>query len=335
MEGLNHALDTGAAQYTFSDTGTLAYVAGGTSDREVAIDWLYRSGQTAPLRSPSASWVGPSFSPDGTWLALAIGPFGRRDIWIWDWKRDALQRLTLDGSDENSPTWTPDGRRIAFFSDRNERRVRNIYWQRVDGTGEVQRLTEGQTSQTPKSWHPSGRFLTFLQSDAQTQSDVMVLPLEGSEGDGWKPGEPVAFVRTAAREEYPSFSPDGQWLAYTSDETGRPEIYVRPFPGPGRAWQVSTNGGDIPTWSRTRHELIYRAPDSHLMVVSYSSDGAAFVIDKPKFWANRTVTGAFALHPDGDRIAIEATAAPQAKPPEKVVIVTNAFDELRRLAPVK
>ena len=332
VEGLSYARDTGAAQFTFSDTGALAYVPGGVSERERAMDWLNRSGQSTSLRSTAAPWGSPAFSPDGTRLALAIGPQGNRDIWLLDWRRDVIQRLTLDGADHQRPTWTPDGQRIAFYSDRNVQHVRNIYWQRVDGTGEVQRLTEGQANQAPGSWHPGGRFLAFYQADAETQNDVMVLPLESDDTGGWTPGKPIVFVQTGAQEQAPAFSPDGRWLAYTSDETGRQEIFVRPFPGPGGAWQVSTNGGDLAAWSRTRRELIYRAPDNRLMIAGYSSDGAQFTSDKSKAWSDRIVTGAFALHPDGDRLAIESVgAAPQVL--EKVVIVTNAFDELRRLAP--
>jgi serine/threonine-protein kinase len=337
VEGVSYGLDTGAAQFTFSDTGALAYVPGEVSARQTAIDWLTRSGQTMPLRTTASRWNDLSFSPDGTLLAIAISVGGSRsDIWVYDLKRDTIQRLTPGGADYWRPTWTPDGQRIAYYSDRNDRHARNLYWQRVDGMGEIQRLTDDpEGSQAPRSWHPSGRFLAFQEPHAGTRDDVMVLPVEGSEAVGWKPGEPIAIAQTGGREVRPVFSPDGHWLAYTSDEGGRPEIYVRPFPGPGRTWQVSTGGGEEVNWSSARHELIYRAPDNHLMVVTYSTDGERFTSDKPKLWSDRVVSGPFALHPDGERVAIEAAAATETRPPEKIVLVTNAFDELRRLAPVK
>ena len=126
-----------------------------------------------------------------------------------------------------------------------------LYWQRADGTGAAERLTEGKNRQLPSSWHPSGNFLAFNELNPVTSWDILILPLTGDEASGWKPGSPTAFLNSPFPETQAAFSPDGLWLAYASNESGRGEIYVRPFPGPGGTRQVSASGGAWPTWSRS------------------------------------------------------------------------------------
>jgi serine/threonine-protein kinase len=166
----------------------------------------------------------------------------------------------------------------------------------------------------------------------------MMLPMEGDEVSGWRPGKPTVFLSTPFAELDPVFSPDGRWVAYTSQETGRGEVYVRPFPGPGGKWRVSTDGGSFPTWSRTRSELFYASPDNHLMVAPYAVEANSFKADKPRVWSQRrfmTRPGRpFDLHPDGERFAL--VTAPEnvtAVQQDKLVFIFNFFDELRRVAP--
>jgi serine/threonine-protein kinase len=166
----------------------------------------------------------------------------------------------------------------------------------------------------------------------------MMLPMEGDEVSGWRPGKPTVFLSTPFAELDPVFSPDGRWVAYTSQETGRGEVYVRPFPGPGGKWRISTDGGSFPTWSRTRSELFYASPDNHLMVTPYAVEANSFKADKPRVWSQRrfmTRPGRpFDLHPDGERFAL--VAAPEnvtAVQQDKLVFIFNFFDELRRVAP--
>ena len=166
--------------------------------------------------------------------------------------------------------------------------------------------------------------------------------MEGDETSGWRPGKPTVFLNSRFHERAGMFSPDGRWLAYASNESGRFEVYVRPFPGPGGNWQISTgDGGSLtptPTWSRTRHELFYDTPDKRIIVASYMVEGDSFRADKPRLWSEaRFITRprqrSFDLHPDGNRFAIAAVTETQAVKEDKVVFIFNFFDELRRIAP--
>jgi len=186
----------------------------------------------------------------------------------------------------------------------------NLYWQRSDGTGQVQRLTEAPRVHWPTSWHPNGRILAFGEADleARTQS-IMMLSLEGDEAAGWRPARPKMFLKDA---DHGMFSPDGHWLAYVARKTpARPEteVYVQSFPGPGGPWQISAGGGTDPVWSLTRHELLFGTPDHRIMAASYSASGASFHADKPHLLSDasfdpRSMGRSFDLHPDGERFVL-------------------------------
>jgi Tol biopolymer transport system component len=216
----------------------------------------------------------------------------------------------------------------------------NLFWQHADGTGDVQRLTESSNIQWPGSWHPSSKFLAFQEDRQRTGTDLMILPMAGGESSSWTPGTPTVFLSTPPfNEREPMFSPDGRWIAYQSDETGRDEVFVRPFPGPGGKWQISPNGGNTPTWSRTRRELFYRGADNRLNVASYVVDGDSFRADKPRVWSERPLSlrphqRVYDLHPDGDRVANAVFKDVSQMNQDKVVVFFNFSDELRRIASV-
>jgi len=327
---------SGSAQMAWTETGTAIYLAGGNVADEAPIQWMDRTGKVTALRATPTNWSSPAFSPDGRRLAIDINN-GQADVFVYEWARDTLTRVTFDAKTDAKPVWTPDGRRIVFRSDRDK--TFNLYWQRADGSGDVQRLTEGPNSQVPASWHLSGKFLAFTETRPQTGNDLMILPIEGNDASGWKPGKPTVFLSTPFNELEPMFSPDGRWIAYFSAESGRFEVYVRPFPGPGGKWQISTDGGVLPVWSRTRDEIFYGSPDNRLMAASYAVEGESFRADKPRVWSERRFTQRglrnFNLHPDGERFAL--AAAPEnesAVKQDKLVFIFNFFDELRRIAPV-
>jgi hypothetical protein len=279
------------------------YVPGQDVSLEAPIAWLDRHGKTSPLRATPALWGDPKFSPDGRRVAMTIND----RVKVYEWGRDTLSGLGFDSGDDSKPVWSADGRRIVFASVR-EKGVANLYWERADGTGSPQRLTQSPNQQRPGSSHPGAKYLAYQELNSQSGWDLMILPLEGDDTSGWKPGTPTVFLNSRFSEQEPMFSPDGRWLAYHSNDTGREEIYVRPFPGPGGKWQVSANGGSFPTWSRARSELFFAAPDRRIMVASYAVEGDSFRPDKPRVWSEtpyvpRIRLRSFDLHPDGDRFA--------------------------------
>jgi serine/threonine-protein kinase len=338
IEGIIGSASSAGAQLALSDDGTLAYLPGRGTGGDAPIQWLDAHGRTTLLRAAPTDAINIRFSPDGRHLAMDVSDGGQaRDVWVYDWERETMSRLTSDGANDSDPLWSPDGRRIVFAS-RRAGSTENLYWQRADGTGEAQRLTESRNTQGPGAWHPDGRTLVFVENDPKTGNDLMVLPLEGEETTGFKPGTPRAFLNSPFNEATAAFSPDGRFLAYRSTETGRSEVYVRPFPGPGDKWQVSTEGGVLPVWSRTRPELFYRsATDHRLMVAAYTVEGSAFRPGKPRLWSDtpfeiRGSNRTFDLHPDGRRVAVLKAPAAEAKR-DHLTLVLGFADELRRIAP--
>ena len=193
------------------------------------------------LRNVPSNWTNPAFSPDGRLLAVDIHDGVQTDIWIYDWERDTLSRRTFDTADDARPVWSPDGTRIAYASRRGGSSTFNLYWQRADGTGDAERLTTtSKNMQWPSSFHPNGHTLAFLETPSGGATDVMMLPIEGDEKSGWKPGAPAAFLKASYSESSAMFSPDGRWIAYISNEGGRNDIFVAPYPGPGGKYQLSS-----------------------------------------------------------------------------------------------
>jgi serine/threonine protein kinase/Tol biopolymer transport system component len=341
IQGVVGSPVNGGAQFDFSRNGHFVYQSGGAvGDTNPAIYWMDKKGKTQPLRPNTGNFYNLRFSPDGTQLAMEILAQGF-DIWIYEWARDTLSRLTFDQSPDRHPVWTPDGRRITYDSTKGTG-GNSLYWQRADGTGTVERLTESKNFQIPNSWHPSRKFLAFQELQGQAQFDIMILPVDGNEASGWKPGKPTTFLGSPFNEGEAAFSPDGRWLAYSSNESGSFEIYVRPFPGPGGKWQISDNGGNYPTWSPNGKELFYRTSDQKIMVTTYMAQADSFRADKPRSWSEGQFTDRgsgvrnFDLHPDGQRFAILKNPEGRSESKlDKVVLIQNFFDEVRRLAPTK
>jgi Tol biopolymer transport system component len=329
---------SGGAQFSVSETGNLVYVAD-RGLRNVSIYWMDHEGKFTPLHETPGYYSNPAFSPDGKRLALDINDGKRSDIWVYGWERGTLSRLTFGGDLNISPIWTPDGQRIVYSS-QEKGGAANLWWIRADGAGDAQRLAKSENNQFVGSWRPDGKVLVFRQNNPNTGWDVMTLPIEGDERTGWKPREPKPFLNGAFNEAVPAFSPDGRWLAYMSNESGSFEVYVRPFPGPGGRWQISTGGGLYPKWSRNGRELFYRTQESKIMVVTYSESGDSFHADKPELWSPGQFTDlaigtyTFDLHPDGKRFAVlKAPGTEQAAAVNKVSFIFNFFDEIRRKLP--
>lgn len=337
LEGVMSNALTGGAQFSVSNDGTLVYLPG-LSEGGTRLQWMDHTGKTTTLRGDVANWFTPAFSPDGGRIAMEVRErTAQGDIWVYEPARDVMTRLTTDAAEDTRPVWTPDSLHIAFASDQAARGTPNLYMEPADGSREAERLTTSPNAQQPGSWHPSGRFLAFEEMNPVTGEDVMILPVERDGQSRWKAGAATAFVNTTRMEWDPAFSPDGRWLAYASWESpANNEVFVRPFPGPGPAVQVSIGGGESPVWSRTKHELLYGA-DGQIMAVSYNTDGGSFKPSAPQPWsAGRYQTRGrvvmFDLHPDGERVGLApASEAPNTGRQDQVVFVFNFVDELKRL----
>jgi serine/threonine-protein kinase len=338
LEGVAADPGAGGAQVAFSADGTLVYVPGEAAAAAQPIDWMTRDGKVSTLRAERAAWANPVFSPDGQRLALDISDGKQRDIWIYEWARDTLTQLTFESGNDGRPVWTPDGRRIVFSSDRAEPGTNNLYWANADGTGEVTRLTESPESQFAFSWHPGGRFLAFVANRGATSWDLMILPMEGDASQGLTPGKATVFLGPPGTQVYPMFSPDGRWIAYMSFEAGNADVYVRPFPGPGGQWRISTGGGSFPLWSATARELLFLS-QGKVMFAPYSVVGDSFRADAPRPWSPTGLRGIgvsypYDLHPDGKRLAL--IAAPEqsdALAQDKVVFFFGFGEHLKKIAP--
>jgi hypothetical protein len=192
----------------------------------------------------------------------------------------------------------------------------------------------------------NGRLLAFTETTERAESDLLILPMDGDHVSGWKPGTPTVFLQTPFWERTPMFSSDGQWIAYLSDESGRWEVYVRPFPGPGGKTQISTGGADTIAWSTRSRELFYGTDDGTIMTVRYRVERGLFHAETPRPWsvtrvAPRPRLAALAIHPDGERFAVVPAGIANPAPlgsmryagQRSVMFVFNFFDELRRVEP--
>jgi serine/threonine-protein kinase len=281
-----------------------------------------RDGREEALSAEPRAYVFPRISPDGD--RLAVGARDQdNDIWIWDFARETLTRLTFAPGLDIWPLWTPDGTQVAFSSDRDG--IFNLYWKAADGTGAVEGLTESENEQRPYAFTPDGSQLVFGETGEQGL-ELGVLSLEDS-------SEPL--LATEFNELNAELSPDGRWLAYQSNASGQYEIYVRPFPNvEDGQWLVSTGGGTHPLWSPDGRELFYLAPGARLMAIPVQTEPSfapgnaeeLFGVYYAEFFG-RT----YDISPDGERfLMIKESDEPSST---EFILVQNWFEELNRLVP--
>jgi len=232
-----------ATSVTASDTGILAYRVGGSSDRHLA--WVDRTGRVESSVGAPGLYENPRLSPDGQRLAFYLDG----DIWIADLARATRTRVTHDSGDDNDPVWSPDGTRLAFVSDRDGG-VFNIYARNADGSGDDTLLLKTAGQKRLNDWSRDGRYLLYHERQPTTGDDLWVLPLDGDR-------QPQRYLATPADEMWASFSPDGRWVAYTSLETGVPQVFVQRFPEATARVQVSDTLGVQPIWRHDGGELFF------------------------------------------------------------------------------
>jgi Tol biopolymer transport system component len=310
--------------FSVSQNGVLAYLLSSVPNRQLG--WFDRGGKPLGTVGTPGDIFTPSISPDGTLVAEdhSDAQAANIDIWLHNLARATTSRFTFGGRNY-FPVWSPDGTRIVFASDRDG--VGRLYLKPTDGAGKEELLLKSLSPNLPTDWSRDGRFVIFHQNDAKTKTDIWVLPLSG---DGLVvPGKPFPFLQTEFNETYPKLSPDGKWLAYTSDETGRDEVYVQMFPSPGGKSQVSTSGGSRPVWRRDGRELFYAAGDGKLMAVDVKTGPKLEAgAPKPLFDTRLGVSGRFDISPDGRRFLLANTVGEADGTP--ITVIVNWYGELKR-----
>ncbi len=316
LDGVFRARNGGAAYVAVSQTGTLVFAPGGLAHKLVRVD---RDGQRTLLSDDRRGFRFPRFSPDGQRIAVTIDP-RPSEIWIYDIERGSRIPLATDVHNITS-AWTPDGQRVAY------RHAADIYWRAADASSPAEALlARPDHVEFPGSWFPDGRLLVFNEQHPVTGWDIWVLPMSG---------DPQPLLVTPAVELGPRFSPDGRWLAYFSDESGRKEVYVRPFPDVNEMrWTISTVGGWSPVWSRDGQELFYMN-GAAVMAVPVEAHGETFVAGTPRLLFegpfDTTQDQNFDVSPDGTWFVM-VEADPDTTP-SRFHVVQNWFEELKRLVP--
>ena len=325
--------NTAAGQFDFSHNGTFVYLSGKASPGTWTFDWLNRDGKLLPLLTTPGVYYQPRLSPDGKRLAFSTNS----DIEVYDIEREISTQLTFTAQTRTNfvPVWMPDGKHIVFQSQSTGNW--SLQWIRADGSGEAQQLRESKRRIAPYSISPDGKRLAFYEQNADNRYDLWTLRLETDDSGHAKTGTPELFLHTAFDQREPAFSPDGRWLAYVSTDSGRDEVYVRPFEGePDRSgkWQISTAGGRSPVWAHDGKELFYEGLDNHIQSVDYLAKGNSFAAAKPRIWSTTPVTALADATPDGKRFVVtgslQADAAGEPKGSVHVVFLLNYFDEIRR-----
>ncbi len=305
--------------FTVSRAGDLLYHPLTPGPTELA--WFDREGETELVIPERGKFYQPRLSPDGRHLAVVSESRAGAFTFVLDLERGSRWRPTSEGSINNFPTWSPDGSEIAFNS---VQRPPGIYRVSTDGTGAPALLVRrAGEPKLPGAWSPDGRTIIFAQLTREARRDLWTLPLEPG-------GSPSRLLATSADEHSPDFSPDGAWLAYVSDESGRPEVYVQSFPGPGEKRTISTDGGVEPRFSRDGRELFY-LEGNRLMVVPVSL-GRSLRADKPRLLVERSDIAPsrfprYDVAPDGQRFVMVRTA-PSPEEPGALRVVLGWVDEL-------
>ena len=340
VEGVSQA-GLGLALFDVAADGTLVYqtqtgVLQGNEPRTLV--WVDREGTEVPVSAEPRLYGAMKLSPDGRQVAIVDEDPGNEDIWVYDLARNIPTRFTFDPAGDNYPLWTPNGERIVFASERGESGVWDVYSKTANGTGQAERLITTTTLKTPQSFAPDGQTLVF--AELTPNLDLSILQMNGE-----RQIEPL--LHTEFRDSVAVVSPDGRWLAYVSDESGRDEVYVRPFPkvDEGR-WQVSNGFGVGPVWGPNSREVFYQTSASPgtvtMMAVlnetqpTFSPGTPVVLFEGPYRLSEGGNFHAFDISPDDQRFLMvrEVAAAEERDRQVQLVVVQNWFQELIERVPV-
>jgi len=334
---------TGGGQFDVSQAGTLVYLSGRAVSESHTVAWLDRVGKLQPLLDAPGGYIQPELSPDGKLLGLFLRtPDQSFGLSIYDLQRRTLTKISLAKPAHTTAVWAPDGKHAVYGSRQDG--AWGIWWVRPDGAGEPQKLLDGKNPLDPYSFSPDGRHLAYtVHAVPGAADDLWTLPLDASDPEHPKAGRPELFLATPAGEWDPAFSPDGRWIAYTSNATDVFEIYVRPFQAvaaaAGSKWQISSGGGFNAVWSRNGQALFYETFDGHVMEVAYRVQGNSFAPEQPRPWPGPPILvgsfSSFDVSPDSQRLVVfprpDSTASNQAT--VHVTFLLNYLDEIRRRIP--
>jgi Tol biopolymer transport system component len=324
---------TGTANYAVSDDGTLIFSEGSEAAAGRLLVWVHRDGREEPVKAEPRVYTAARLAPDGTRVAFEARD-QEQDIWVLDFARQTPSRLTFAPGLDAAPTWTPDGRRIIYQSAQSG--TPNLFRKAADGTGAIERLTTTTASlQLPFTLSTDGSQLILMEARPETGPDLMLLRLDGK-------SKPETLLATRFVDLNAELSPDGRWLAYQNNESGAPQVYVRPFPqvDSGR-WQISPAGGTRPAWSRATQELFYLdIVTGGMMSVPYDTKDAFRPGNPIRLFATRYYTGipnrSYDVSADGKRfLMIKDPAGEQGGTPNGMVLVANWFEELKAKLPAR
>ncbi len=307
--------------------GTLAYVDFSGGGRQ-QLAWRDREGKKLEvIGQPQDRIVFPALSPDGRQVAVRGTEDNNQDVWVHDVGRSLKRRLTFDAATDGLPIWSPSGKEIAFRSDRGEG-YDTIYIRPADGTGEPALLVDNALDERPNDWSPDGKYLLYSANGEETGWDLWYLKRK-EDGGGF---ESVPFLQTSFTEYTAKFSPDGRFVAYVSDESGRNEVYVRPFPGGDGKWQVSGNGGTQPRWSKDGKELFYVERDT-LMAVAAATTPSFTSGAVTRLFQDANLLGPgnprYDVSADGRRFVLPGPVAGAEEKPPSIHVVENWYEEFK------
>jgi serine/threonine-protein kinase len=313
LAGVEASAQVGMPHLALSREGTLAYVPGDGKLPLTTLGWQAVGGEPRPWPTAARHFMNADLAPDGRHAAVTIHEPLRSDVWLADADRGALSRLTFEGHNIE-PVFTPDGRYVTYAS--GGKGPLNLFQVPADGSGPPTRLLESSLNQYPNSWSADGRVLVYTELHPDTGSDLWALT----------PGEgpPRALLRSRFDEDLGTLSPDGRYLAYESNESNRWEVYVRPWPGLSPRWQVSTDGGDAPLWSRDGRAIFYHSEDDALLAVDLAA-GATFEASRPRVAARDPQAMWYAAARDGRLLAIRQ---PGGRTPAAIHVVMGWSAEL-------